>query len=279
MTPESNDNLRRLMGEASVLPPDDPLRREVENRITGDDNLAEPEWLALLQEAEMLRLELARISPPEHLTRRLLAIPDEQRHRIIPISRGTWLAAAIIVFLLVAGQTIRLNHQNLFRGRLETLATLALDDHLNDRLMSDTTNDFAALSENLARQLGFPVRLPELGDGFVLRGGRADKWASTHIALSQWEKGGEIFTLCQFCTHDRDLPSEVSQALFCCPEPGIDSIPTDIIVWADDDMGYVLVGPHKEIHDFEVGKNAMEAALAADQEMALNTIQSDKERG
>ncbi|MCP4549825.1 MAG: hypothetical protein GY835_25500 [bacterium] len=278
--PESRDSLRRQMGEASALPPDDPLRREVENRITGDDAWAEPEWLAQLQEAEGLRLELARTAPSERLTQRLLAIPDENRVRIVPVPGRTWLAAAaILIFLFAVWQGWRIDRQHRLHGRVETLAMLALDDHLNDRLLTDATVDHVELCDALGEQLGFEVQMPIVDRGFTLRGGRTDKWGGTRIAFSLWEKGGQIFTLSQFRTTDYDLPAHLSRELFCCPEPGIDSIPTDIIVWATDEAGYVLVGPHSEVNEFELTANEMQAAVAADHDMAMYDKQTEQKRG
>ena len=101
MNTNDREKLRRRMGEVAALPPDDPMRREVEAEIASHGYWAEREWLELLGLDECLRIELRRSSKALGLEERLLGVPDETslpRHRLI-----RWSMAAAAVLLLVCG--------------------------------------------------------------------------------------------------------------------------------------------------------------------------------
>lgn len=64
------------MGEAACLPPEDPLRQQVEAEIARQGEWAEIEWLELLAQDERFRIGLRRVEVPEKLEQTLLTIPE-----------------------------------------------------------------------------------------------------------------------------------------------------------------------------------------------------------
>ncbi len=96
MTSETHEEVRRRMSEAVLLPPSDPLRQSVVERVAATDGALEREWLELVQEDERLRVELARVKPPRpDLHRRLLDIPAQAQPSATVSSMKLWVAAAI----------------------------------------------------------------------------------------------------------------------------------------------------------------------------------------
>ena len=260
-SPNARDEMRGMMGEASVLPAGDPMRREVEERIAGDDGWAEQEWLKLLEEAEILRLVLPRVDVSERLEERLQDIAEGSKILRLPFGKRTWLAAAAIVLILfTVGQGMRMSRKMALEPKLMGVAMLALDDHVNDRLLMVATAEPADLAASLAGEAGFSVVLPELGDDFHLQGGRQCRWGSNKIVYSLWENHGHPVSLCQFPRDIKGLPEQLEVEIVCCPEPGIDGEPTDILIWTEGDTGYAMVGPHELLCDYKLEQNTQVAA-------------------
>ena len=172
MNTNDREKLRRRMGEVAALAPDDPLRREVEDEIARQGNWAEKEWLELLGLDECLRIELRRSSEAVGLEERLLAVPDETslpRHRLIRWS----MAAAAILLLVCGGLAVLL----LSGGRdpaqqIRQIALTAIGDHMAGQRLTIETSEAATLVTALKPQIHFELKLPKLGQGFRLLGGR-----------------------------------------------------------------------------------------------------------
>lgn len=106
MTSETQDEIRRRMSEAVLLPPSDPLRQSVVERVAAADGALEREWLELVQEDERLRVELARVRPPPpDLHRRLLDIPAQAQPNA-PVSGTRWWVAAVVVGAVILAAII-----------------------------------------------------------------------------------------------------------------------------------------------------------------------------
>ncbi len=96
MTSETHEEVRRRMSEAVLLPPSDPLRQSVVERVAATDGPLEREWLELVQDDERLRVELARVKPPRpDLHRRLLDIPAQAQPNAVMSGMRWWIAAAV----------------------------------------------------------------------------------------------------------------------------------------------------------------------------------------
>ena len=93
MNTSDKEKLRRMMGEAAALSPDDPERRAVEAEIAREGEWAEKEWLDLLRFDEHARIELRRVPVPAGLEDRLLSLPGEPASSR-PVFRWAATAAA-----------------------------------------------------------------------------------------------------------------------------------------------------------------------------------------
>lgn len=190
------DLLRRRMGEAAVLPADDPDRRAIETDIAQAGAWAETEWLDLLRETEALRLALRRGKPPVDLHARLLRIPDEVEWRRPNVSVGTLsplsiagffgglIAASLVIatLLFVPGPT------KAVADPVENVAFLAAQNHEHHSFVTVETNDRYELAKRLGEQVSFAVQVPDLSDHYELRGGRRCALGSTAVTCIRWRR-------------------------------------------------------------------------------------------
>jgi hypothetical protein len=247
---DSNDadlpELRRAMGEAAALPPDDPQRREVEARIGAQGAWTRQAWQRLLEENERLRAELPRLTVAEDLEHRLLQVAVLAPRRRGWHRRSALIAVAVAAAVLVLAGGVNLYQYFQHRARLQTIALLAINNHLNhldDDHLSIETSDRRKLETGLGELVSFPVRVPELGDALRLRGGRKCALGSHAVAYSLWlGPGGEKYSLFQFLPADFDVSSKMSRRLVHATEPAGTQHPCPAVIWADGHFGYVLVG-------------------------------------
>ena len=174
------------MADAAMLPPGDAQRARVEAEIARAGAWAEQRWLEVLGSDEHLRIALRQVGPPPGLVQRLRAIPDqspaspvsvrarlESRLRTLGKRASLRHVAAFLVFL-VLGASIwqRMTSVAEHERRLHTVALLAMQDHMNESDMVVRASDRALVARELSRLVDFAVRLPELGRGLTLVGGR-----------------------------------------------------------------------------------------------------------
>ena len=239
MNTNDREKLRRRMGEVAVLAPDDPLRREVEDEIARQGVWAQKEWLELLGLDECLRIELRRSSEALGLEERLLAVPDETslpRHRLV-----RWGTAAAAVLLLVCGGLAVLvlsgpDHTQ----QIRQIAITAIGDHMVGQSLAIETSEQATLVTALKPQIHFEVKIPQLGQGFRLLGGRKCVISKQTVLYTRWEKGGHEYSLYQFCPKDFGLPNDFSRRTVV--SDGLRSEDAcDALVWTEKGCAYVLV--------------------------------------
>ncbi len=232
------------MGEAAALPPEDPIRREVEARIAASGGWAEEEWLDLLEFDDRVRIELLRIHLPEGLEQNLLNIPDG----IMPTKsrriRLPWqaCAAALLIFAASAVLVWLVGGRGDARMKsLEILAILALKDHVGDAHLAFETDNGEALERFLTGAVPFEVQVPDLGPLVKLKGGRRCVLGLHPVVYSLWEGPGGRLTLYQFQTEKFDLPAPLDKTLVQIEEPLTENQRFGALIWQSGKAGYVLV--------------------------------------
>lgn len=237
------EKLRRDMGEAAVLPPEDPQRRDVEARIAKAGAWAEQEWLAILEEDEHLRLELMRVEAPAGLEERLLGFPDSLSRRRPPLVRRLWWAVAAAVLLVVGGALLLSRSERRLdpSTQVNSLATLALDKHSRDQHVSIETADANLLAEALSAELPFAVAFPQLGPEFRLIGGRGDELHGRPVGYSLWATREGNCALFVFRGEDFDLPDNLGKKRKCHRNLAKPGGPCDVMVWTTGARGYAFV--------------------------------------
>ncbi len=244
MTSNDREILRRMMAEAALLSPDDSKRREVESLIAGEASWAEKEWFALLEEDESLRIELQRVPVPSSLEKTLLAIPEERRFLRISLPRlrpGWALAAAFSVCITVVVGLHLWKAQGDLSTRLNTLALLAMSDHVGEHPLDVKTASPLVLAERLREIVPFTILLPDMGPDFSLLGGRKCVLGSRPVVFSRWNGPEGEVTLIQFDPEDFALPDELTMLTVQPEFPAAREHPCVTTIWVEEGRGYVRV--------------------------------------
>jgi hypothetical protein len=235
MAGSERDRLRRLMGEAAALPPDDDFRREVEAEVSSAGTWVKEEWLALLRFDEEMRLALRRVPVPPQLKHALLTTADTQSRR----RRFSWFlsrrVAAVMFVVLIASTALVLRQSSTNTNSLNKVALLAMSEHFGRGVLSVETRNPSDLERALADQIPFPVVLPDLGENFQLAGGQKCALAKHTVVYSLWRSEGHFHSLYQFQPRDFGLPDTIERTTVSgnggCA----------VTVWTEYGRGYVLV--------------------------------------
>ncbi len=242
MTHDRPDDWRRALSEASSLPADDPHRLEIQAEVATRGGWVEKEWLALLAEGERWRIELSRVEIPDGLEDRLLAIPDDPRALRTPLARlPRWAWAAAAAAVLVALSLWSFLPSKNAEGPVQTLALLALNDHLDAHPVEVATADPAALAVGLRERVPFDVTLPRMPDDLRLAGGRRCTLGSHAVAFTSWGGSRGRVTLLKLLRTDFDLPEDLAPTIVTPSAAAAKAHPLDVLLWTRGEFGYVVV--------------------------------------
>ncbi len=242
MTPEELEQLRRRMEEVAALPHEAPQRQAIVRQISQIDGGLEQEWLELVREDERLRLELSRVDPPQDLSQRLLAIPEQSRprRRWLFLPRSLWVPAVAAVLVVAVGVwaivTTR-SHQH--QRTLDDIAALTMASHETQPQLAITTGDWDTVKASVRGDLYFPVDRPKLDPSFKLIGGRVVKLAGASMVYTRWQSGGKFYSLYQFCGKEFGLNAPVPRQVIkrrLTPKTRC-----KVTVWTEDHCDYALV--------------------------------------
>lgn len=239
MSIEDREQLQREMGEAAVLSADDPRRQEVMRRVQNAGAWAEDEWVALLDVDERLRVELPRVSTPAGMEERLLGIPTEASLPGRSLRRWSMVVIAALVLVCCGVAALFLSGRNPAQ-RIREIGIIAIGDHMAGQQLTIETSNGQALIAALKPQMHFDVKLPQLGQGFRLLGGRKCAFDRRPVVYTRWERGGHEYSLYQFCPKDFGLPSDFSRRAVVIDDGGRD-VACNALVWTENGCGYVLV--------------------------------------
>lgn len=244
MTPEQQENLRRAMEEAALLPTENPMRREIEACIVEAGNWAEEEWLEMLQSDELLRLDLQRIAIPAGLEEKLMAIPDE-----VPISRSSrriWIYPVTAAAMLLLTLGILQLRQNRSTELLNTVAMLAISNHENIDYVSIHSDKNIEVEQHLSKKAGFEVKMPALNQRLQLKGGRNCGLGTHGVVFSRWVKDDKKYSLYQFCSKDFGLPEEILKRVVIPKCPSVSNKQCCVLIWTEGSCAYALVADQPE---------------------------------
>jgi hypothetical protein len=244
MRSNDKETLRRMMAEAALLSPDDSKRREAEALIAGEASWAEREWFALLEEDESLRLDLQRVPVPSSLKKTLLAIPEERRLLRISfprLRRGWALAAAFSICVSVVVGVHFLTQPADLSAHLNTLALLAMSDHVEEHPLDVMTTSPVELAGRLKEIVSFRILFPNMGPEFALLGGRKCVLGSQPVVFSRWNGPEGEVTLIQFDPADFSLPDRLARQTIKPEVPAARRHPCVATIWVQEGRGYVRV--------------------------------------
>lgn len=242
MHPLDREKLRRLMGEAAALAPDAPQRREVEAEIAQNGPWAEKEWLDLLREDAQMRLELQRVSIRVGMEERLLAIPnDPPRRRSARAWRWMHVAAGVVIVLAASLFGWQAWRGAQYRNCLQTLALLAVNDHLNDQHLVVETSEKSEFERKLAEYVQFEVKMPDLGQDLKLLGGRKCVLGSHPVVYSLWEGDDGKYSLFQFRPENFDLEEKLRKIVIQPTGSAAQGKICKVLAWREGKHGYALV--------------------------------------
>ncbi len=239
MSTEDQEQLQREMAEAAALPVADPRRQEVMRRVQEVGAWAEDEWVALLDVDERLRVELPRVPTPAGMEERLLAIPKELSLPRRGLRRRRMFAAAALVLVCGGLLTLLLRDRDQSQ-QIREIGLIAISDHMSEQHLTIETSDAPTLIAALKPQVHFDIKLPQLGQGFRLLGGRRCTFDRNAVGYTRWERGGHEYSLYQFCPKDFDLPSDFPRRTVV-PDDGQRGVTYDALVWTEKGCAYVLV--------------------------------------
>ncbi len=241
---------RLRMLEVSMLPPGDPSRIELEAEITAGQGWARDEWLRLLEENELIRLELIAVEVPAGLAESLLLIRSsgEQRWFAKMIASPILRVAATVVLLLGFGSGVFYVREQAANDRKITeLAKLALDHYVNDIDVSVITLDPNYMARYLEGSVPFAVKMPVVESDLSLIGGRSGSLGAYPAVYSRWSHQARRQSVCsiiQFRSQDFGLPESVAREVVHSSNvncPAAKDINCDVVVWSEEGNGYVLV--------------------------------------
>lgn len=245
MTRADHQALRQAMEKAAALPPEDPRRQEVLERVEAAGEWAREEWAELVSEAERLRLALRDVPAPEGLPQRLKAIPAQtqatpprawgRRYRTAAV-----LAAACL--LLAAGLLVNLRSQPpaLEQTKLH-LARLAVEDHAERPELSISSGEPEQVAHQLQPHVAFAVNVPPIDHALSLVGGRICSFEERPIAHTRWRYDGETHSLYQLAAADFDLPEQFMPIRIEVPAVPGQSQAYDVLIWSAGECAYVMV--------------------------------------
>lgn len=255
----SLDSLHLEMGEVAALSPDEPRRRDLENRLANDLTSTDQEWRDLLLENECFRDNLPKVKVPDDLEARLLAVAIVPSRPRVTARWVLGLAAAAVVLLMLGSQ---LGRQYTTVSRMRTVALLAINNHLNhleDHDVQVQTPEPQELELELTGQVGFRVKFPDLDDRLQLAGGRPCKLGTHPVAFTLWRDAHGTYSLFQFQPDRFGLVTTIDPTLVHTTQPaGVDHI-SGAWLWTEGQYGYVLTGdPGNDLRRLSLGSKKSE---------------------
>ena len=193
-----------------------------------------------------MRLDLRRPQTPNGLVDRLLSIPEEMPRPRRSIARRWYYSAAAAVLLVCAATGWGLRRGGP-RGenQLDTVALLAINNHLNEAVLPIESSDGDRLSTELASGVHFSVMMPDLGPEFSLVGGGASILGTHPVAHSRWEADGKRFSLYQFCPKQFSMPPRTFNEIVAPKGPCASGKDCRVLIWSDGECAFALVADHQ----------------------------------
>jgi hypothetical protein len=242
------EELRRRMEEAALFAPEEPARQAMVREISQRGGVLEQEWLALLEENERLRIDLARVNPPAGLQERLLAIPQHDHPRMRwwfrpPLFSQRWIGAVAALLAVAFGLIALLGHWEPRQARaVQTVASLAMASHEAHPQLVIASSDWDEIERAIDREFRFEIRRPEMPPEVQLVGAAVTTLAGSEVLYTRWrEPDGTYCSVYQFCALDFGLKRPLPRQVILPGVGDIDGRPFEVIVWSEGHCDYALV--------------------------------------
>ncbi len=231
----------RRMQEMILLPIDNDRRSAFEAEIAQADDSVKQEWLTYLHEEERLRLAVLDVPSSPLMKQYLLSIPDESQQTPRVLKQVIFSCAAVLILAVLGLSGWYAWHHSITEQNLQTLALLAMNDHVDEVRLDVKTHDKSFLEQEMRTVLPFDISLPDLGNQYALVGGRKCVLGTHPVLYSRWMNSAGEYTLFQFQPSDFLLPATMKRTLVQPKGPATVRHPCEVLVWAQDNTGYVLV--------------------------------------
>lgn len=247
---ESHDSqgLHDLLGameDAVLLPDDDPLRREILQRLDDADQEIQLAWADRLRESERLRLALRHVEPPGGLEQRLMRIPATVRRPWWGLRPTGWRSAAVLAGAVITIATIvallRTSTHGTIADAASRLAALAIDDHAGRPVLTVVAAGPREVESRLMTSAPFTVRIPALDEPYTLLGGRVCSFGTRPIIYTRWRKDYHDHSLYQVRLTDFGLPDDLLPTTVTTPPTPGHPIGHRVVIWAEEAFAYALV--------------------------------------
>lgn len=243
------EKLVAAMGEVASLPPEDPLRQQIEADIAHEGEWAEKEWMELLTQDEHFRIALRRVDAPHNLEKLLLTIPERKAYleKKALLKRWQLVTAAVFVFgLIIAFVAYSIFKQD-DESKLQSIVTLAINDHINDRHLEVATSNANEFIQKLSKHIPFEIVMPDIGKEFQLAGGRPCKLGLHPIVYSLWKSPQGEYSLFQIKLADFGLADFSDNRLVRPKTSALENCPCEVLFWCQGKYGFILVADHGEL--------------------------------
>jgi hypothetical protein len=215
MTERSNHSL--TWHELSQLPPDDPRRREFEERLAVFPAPERAYWIEMLAESDRNYASLAGTQLEAMVQQKLLDIPDTQPQlsiwQRIGGERLGWAhyAAAIVLVIGIIRfgmwwtQPVYHDLPQLNQQLADSISQMAVSHE--SAPMQVQSSDPVAVADGLKKQnLPFTPVVLQPTSPLNLRGGGVFTYQSTPVAFTRWTGNGVNYTLYQFDPQSMGVP-------------------------------------------------------------------------
>jgi len=238
-----NEDKRRAMEEAALVPENDRSRRELEARLDieseGDDRET---WLTILAQNESLRKSLDNVELPAGLLTRVRAVRGPSRpSRRFPVSARTAALGAAASLLLAAIGIQVVRPEVRAPEATHELATIAAMDHAARPKMTVTTDDPDVLVMALRDSVPFQIHIPNPAPGATLLGGRRCSFGDQPIVYTRWRTESGDIALYQMEHEAFELKPHLAPVSVEMSDDASPGSHCRVRVWSDERFAYVIV--------------------------------------
>jgi len=241
-----DEDARRDLEEAALLPAGDARRRELVDGLYGAAGEQRDAWCGILAENEDLRVRLRGVDVPPGLLGRVRRVREGAAGRplVFPVTRAVVVAAALfgVVFGVLL---VRSGGPSSSAGPIYQLATLAAMDHAARPEMTIKTDDLQALAEAMDDDLPFDLSIERPEPGAVLIGGRRCAFGDRPLAYTRWRIDGGEVAVYQVRRSEFGLAARQPSREMDVPERGSPPSRCRVRVWSDAEFAYILVRDHR----------------------------------
>lgn len=229
--------IRHLMGEMNVLPPNNHQRSKIESAIA-DIDWAQQEWKLLQKEKHVLQKTLCECPVPAKLQQKLMQIPQQApRRRRYTSTTLVAVAAvlAIMIFLLLPQHSVT----------TKDLVYASAKWHMQTNMLDIETQSRDKLREYFIDKSGFKPVWKKVDDRFSLQGGKVHTLSQKSLLCSSWRTSIGSCILVQFKAEDFNLPQQLKKEVWAADHPQHGKFLAEgnclCIVWIKNGFGHIWV--------------------------------------